>query len=158
MAKNRWKWTADTSYSGGAVIWKIARLNGNESAARRVFREPPLGKPRRPAEQFVNTIRRRQQGLTLAHLPRRMPISPYNKGVVNDYRREGYRKSGPQTVCWQNIGILALTERDNRFIKWLISFFHRSFLHEMKLDFETCLTIIDLTFPWLSIYFLLMRC
>lgn len=87
------------------------------------YREPPLGKPRRPAEQFVNTIRRRQQGLTLAHLPRRMPISPYNKGVVNDYRREGYRKSGPQTVCWQNIGILALTERDNRFIKWLISFF-----------------------------------
>lgn len=27
----------DTSYSGGAAIWKIARLNGNEFAARRVL-------------------------------------------------------------------------------------------------------------------------
>lgn len=119
------------------------------------YRGHPRGKPRRLAEQFVNTIRRRQQGLTLAHLPKE---GSYNKGIVNDYRREGYRKSGAQTVCQPVDKILALTERDNRFIERVISFtIHPPPDEEIgfwKLDDErACRAFNDLTFLILFDYF-----
>lgn len=127
------------------------------------YREPSLGKPRRLAEQFVNTIRRRQQGLTLAHLPRRMPISPSHiiKGWLMTIRREGYRKSGAQTVCppvdkisgywhWPK----GITDLSNGWFlpPSIVSFTRGNWI--LKLDGRACptFTFNDLTFSCLHLF------